>query len=353
MTFNIEQHLYSALFLLTTIVIFEIIFNYKRNNSIKIILIGFSFGVLYYCSIHIYCAYFSINKYLLELPFPILSICYISLLSEICFEKIEKYLIVFFVFIISVYSSFLTYDVFVNKNNFYATLNSVQRPSIVFVYTKLFLLLICLLLIGNLLYKILIKYNADNIYYEDLRKWVSANSILILLLVVTAFFKVLFGYDSLVSKYLILAVLFFNILSFLFRPKFLNKSIISYVLSNSFNKETRLGLSFDVFSEAFFTKLYFLDPEASLDNFSKKIGLAPEELYRFIYKNYNSGFNDLVNENRVNYFIDVVKSKKHNNYTIDALSKMAGFSSRHHLYKPFKKFHGGVPSDLMRSLDFS
>ena len=352
MSFNLEHHLYSALFLLTVIVVFEIILNFKRNNSIKLILLGFSFGVIYYCFIQLYYAYFSVNKYLLEIPFPILTFFYTSLLSKICFDEIKKYVKAYFMIMILVYGCFFINDI-TNNSNLETNLNHNVMPNMTFVYTILFFLFICLAIIGDLFRKILNKYNADNIYYKDLRRWVSTSLFLILILVVVAFTKAFFGYNSLISKYLALAVLFFTILSFLFRPKFLNKSITRYALSNSFNKEIKFSLSFEQFNEAFFTKLYFLKPSASLDDFSKTLGVTSEELYRFIYKNYNSGFNDLVNENRVNYFIDVVKSKKHNNYTIDALSQMAGFSSRHHLYKPFKKFHGGVPSDFMRSLDFN
>jgi len=42
-----------------------------------------------------------------------------------------------------------------------------------------------------------------------------------------------------------------------------------------------------------------------------------------------------------------MKQPENKNLTIDALSKEAGFSSRQQLYKPFKKFHGGNPSDLL------
>ena len=53
---------------------------------------------------------------------------------------------------------------------------------------------------------------------------------------------------------------------------------------------------------------------------------------------------------RVSYFIELAKSEKHNHYTIDALAQLSGFTSRHHFYRPFKKFHGGVPSDFLKSL---
>ena len=50
-------------------------------------------------------------------------------------------------------------------------------------------------------------------------------------------------------------------------------------------------------------------------------------------------------------FIELVRSPKYNQYSIDALAKEAGFNSRHHLYKPFKKFHGGTPSDFISSVN--
>jgi YesN/AraC family two-component response regulator len=63
------------------------------------------------------------------------------------------------------------------------------------------------------------------------------------------------------------------------------------------------------------------------------------------------GQNEIINKNRVDYFIELVRSPKYNQYSIDALAKEAGFNSRHHLYKPFKKFHGGTPSDFISSVN--
>jgi AraC-like DNA-binding protein len=78
--------------------------------------------------------------------------------------------------------------------------------------------------------------------------------------------------------------------------------------------------------------------------------VGSNDLYKFVYYKYNMTFNDLVNKHRVEYFIDIIHNPKFLNYTIDALAKEAGFSSRQHLYKPFKKFHGGNPSDLIDSI---
>jgi AraC-like DNA-binding protein len=58
----------------------------------------------------------------------------------------------------------------------------------------------------------------------------------------------------------------------------------------------------------------------------------------------------LINKNRVLAFLELVKSDKVKNFTIEALSKECGFSSRFHLYNNFKKFHGGKPSDYIKSV---
>jgi YesN/AraC family two-component response regulator len=62
-------------------------------------------------------------------------------------------------------------------------------------------------------------------------------------------------------------------------------------------------------------------------------------------------FSNLVNKNRVDYFVELVKSPKFKHYSIDALAQEAGFNSRNHLYKPFRKYHGGTPSDFINSIN--
>ena len=76
--------------------------------------------------------------------------------------------------------------------------------------------------------------------------------------------------------------------------------------------------------------------------------MNPEILKDYTNTNYQMTFIDLINKNRVEYFVDLIKFGKYNNYTIEALSQLAGFGSRIHLYNNFKKFHGGKPSDLMK-----
>lgn len=86
-----------------------------------------------------------------------------------------------------------------------------------------------------------------------------------------------------------------------------------------------------------------------MQHLAKVLNVSTNDLYKFIYNKFSVSFNDLVNKNRVNYFLEIIKQPKFQNFSVDALAQEAGFTSRQHLYKPFKKFHGGNPSDLIEA----
>ena len=96
--------------------------------------------------------------------------------------------------------------------------------------------------------------------------------------------------------------------------------------------------------------MYYKNQTANLLDFSNIMGVCKDSLVNHIYFKYSMSFDNLINKNRINYFIDLIKQPENKNLTIDALSKESGFSSRQQLYKPFKKFHGGNPSDLLDAL---
>ena len=135
----------------------------------------------------------------------------------------------------------------------------------------------------------------------------------------------------------------------LFRPRFLNRTNLKISLSKAFNRKDRFDFSKDDFELHFYRNCFFLNNKASLEEFGKMISVSPALLTKFIYQNFTTTFNDLVNEARVNYFVTLVADGKHPNYTIESLAQLSGFGSRQSLYKQFKKFHGGNPSDLYNS----
>jgi AraC-like DNA-binding protein len=132
----------------------------------------------------------------------------------------------------------------------------------------------------------------------------------------------------------------------IFRPKFLNYySVDNFIdwktvdFSIKFNQED--------FIQLFFDKQYFLDKNADLDGFCFQNNIHQDDVKTIVYQYYSMNFVELVYKARIDYFVDLVKSRNHATLTIDGLAKMSGFNSRQHLYKWFKKFHGGSPSDIL------
>ena len=134
----------------------------------------------------------------------------------------------------------------------------------------------------------------------------------------------------------------------LYRPDFINKngSKISFVFL--FNRDAiESKINETDFDFHFYNNMYYKNQTANLLEFSNIMGVSKDSLFNHIYFKYSMSFDDLINKNRVKYFIEIMKQPENKNLTIDALGKEAGFSSRQNLYKPFKKFHGGNPSDLL------
>jgi YesN/AraC family two-component response regulator len=142
-------------------------------------------------------------------------------------------------------------------------------------------------------------------------------------------------------------ILFYILLLVLKRPSFLNYSANKIAFGQKFNQDSTAIIDKASFDEEFYNHKYFTNADASLEHLSKLLKVNSGELSAFVQLEYQLTFNELVNKNRVSYFLDIVQDPQLQNFTIDALAKKVGFSSRQHLHKPFKKFHGGNPSDLI------
>jgi AraC-like DNA-binding protein len=204
----------------------------------------------------------------------------------------------------------------------------------------------------RLIYLIFNKSDDSNIYHVKIKNWTRA-FMLLEFLSVTVFGimnSLLLSYEFGSVMLFVMALLL--LLTVLYRPRFINTQSIKLVLSNNFRRDDSISLTDANFYTPFFTNHYYLQEDATLEQFCIQNAITSnEQLQDQILKKYNMTFSNLVNKNRVEYFIELVKSPKYNQYSIDALAKEAGFNSRHHLYKPFKKFHGGTPSDFISSVN--
>jgi AraC-like DNA-binding protein len=363
----VESHtLYSffnfAVLILSVIVFFDVLVQFKKPLLLKTYFLILVFCVGFY-SFLMYLNY--INLYVL-LCFPVLKFLLWAsmalILSHLYIAKNKKwiYYLLSAAAIVLIYSLYVVYTFFITEDFF----NKEYAHNPVAIFTQKFsfkinllprLILVSIFTFINtrLIYLIFRKSDSKNIYYTKIKNWTKA--FLLLEFMSVAVFAVM---NSLILSYefgsiMLIIMTLFVLLIILYRPRFINAQSLKLTLSSNFRKDETFVLTDANFYNPFFIDLYFLNEEATIEQYCKQNNIVSKDQFQDqILKNYNMSFSNLVNKNRVDYFIELVKSPKFKHYSIDALAKEAGFNSRHHLYKPFRKFHGGTPSDFIDSVNY-
>lgn len=362
----VESHtLYSffnfSVLILSVIVFFDVLIQLKKPLLLKTYFLTLVFCVGSY-SFLMYSNY--INLYVL-LCFPILKFLLWAsmalILSHLYIAKNKNwvYILLIIAAIVLIYSLYIVY-LFSVKQDF-SQIVYTQNPVVIFtqkfsfkinLFPRLILVSIFTFINTRLIFLIFSKSDADNIYYTKIKNWTKSFVILEFMSVVVfgIMNSLLLSYEFGSTMLIVMAT--FVLLIVLYRPRFINAQSLKLTLSNNFRKNEEVVLTDSNFYTPFFIHHYFLREDATLEQFCIQNEISSnEQLQDQILKKYNMTFSNLVNKNRVEYFIELVKSPKFANYSIDALAKEAGFNSRHHLYKPFRKFHGGTPSDFIASIN--
>ena len=134
----------------------------------------------------------------------------------------------------------------------------------------------------------------------------------------------------------------------LFRPRFIDEADFSYTISK-FSPQQSLINAQD-FDFLFYFNHYYLQLDANIDDFALKLNHSKVEVLDFLKIQSTDSFTDLLNRNRIKYFTDLLKSKKQDSFTIEALSEMSGFKSRKTMYNTFNKYHNMTPSEFINKL---
>jgi YesN/AraC family two-component response regulator len=123
-------------------------------------------------------------------------------------------------------------------------------------------------------------------------------------------------------------------------------------ISQSFNDlySRSSSISFDDFEFLFYKNQYYLNGAANIDDFALKLNRSKEEVVDFLKLQVDQNFTELLNQNRVEYLKQLLRSKKYESFTIEALSEMSGFGSRRSMYNYFNKYVGMTPSDFINSI---
>ena len=242
-------------------------------------------------------------------------------------------------------------------------INGIQIPSIkngviqhkptfyqfIFIGTYLLLLLSAIIYNGVQLFRN--KIFTTNLYESKIKRWVLSYVVCLLMLffinlflfvTLTKYNYVLYK-DSLINSFI---QRFIFILFILFRPKFLDDD----KYSSSFNQvlSTTKGLAFKEFEFLFYANHYYLQPEANMEDLALKLNVTKNELSIFLRDEIEENFTDLLNKNRVEYLKELLKAKKYESFTIEALSEMAGFNNRRTMYNAFNKHIGMTPTEYIQ-----
>jgi AraC-like DNA-binding protein len=349
-----------AAFLLSCIVFVDVLVQIKRPLSLKIYFLVLVFSVGAY-SFLLWLSF--VNIYIL-LCFPLLKFSIWSsmtlILSHFYIAQNKSWIY----WVLGLASALLVFSntkiFFYLKGLNYTT--SYFEQSVISVFTqkvsfkvnllpRLMLLLIFSGVNLRLVYLIYQKAEDNNHYYQRIQDWTKTLALLEVMAVVlfSVMNSYLLSYDA--GNIILIVIAYTVLLIVLYRPRFINTQSIKLVLSRKFNRDEPFSLTDHNFYTPFFIEHYYLKEDATLEQFCAQNQIASNDLLQDqLIRNYNMTFGNLVNKNRVDYFIELVKSSKYTNYSIDALAKEAGFNSRHHLYKPFRKYHGGTPSDFINSL---
>ncbi|NRA13898.1 MAG: AraC family transcriptional regulator [Oceanospirillaceae bacterium] len=95
-----------------------------------------------------------------------------------------------------------------------------------------------------------------------------------------------------------------------------------------------------------FDKIY-LDPNISISQLSKSLGVSNEKLSFVINKKFNVNFRDLLNSYRIKLAKEKLLKIESSHQTILSISYDSGFNSQASFYRAFKKFEGVSPKNYI------
>jgi AraC-like DNA-binding protein len=201
--------------------------------------------------------------------------------------------------------------------------------------------------------KIFKNTDPQNIYQVKIRNWTFFLLVLIIVIVVLSVINFVLHKYKVFSLHADTRILYISIylillLFVLFRPKFMDESDFSYSLKRL--SPAKMGINVLDFEFLFSSNHYFLQSNASLDDFALKLNHTKTEVLAFLKSQTNDSFIELLNRNRIKYFKELLKSNKQESFTIEALSEMAGFNTRQSMYNAFKKLEGSSPSGYISNL---
>ena len=352
------QYAYFFLTLFSIIVLIDVLVRFKSPLRLKIffLLVVLSVSVSSFCS-------FSMTGpdqyiFLLKICKVVAGTAVVQIFTNLYFIQHKKLANIHFISAYIFYIFLICYVQFVGYDNVFPKYNTRtsfvdQREFTYHLPVILNFFIYFYFIVFNLFcfyyaYNILFKFSYKNIYFKRVKIWTFCFFILvtgqIVFFIISTILKLPINGNHLITIVFSIGTL----LIVLYRPNFMNKNGSKISFGFLFNKNDFSSAIKDVdFNFHFYTNFYYKTKTADIAEFTKIMGVSKEIMFNYIYFTYSISFEELVNKARVEYFVEIIKAPEFKNYTVEALALEVGFSSRQRFYQPFKKYHGGNPSDLI------
>jgi AraC-like DNA-binding protein len=93
----------------------------------------------------------------------------------------------------------------------------------------------------------------------------------------------------------------------------------------------------------------FTKPRYSIKDLSAELAIPSYLLSSFINQEYGKNFNEFVNDQRIDYLVELVKQEpQHLDYTLEVLGQLGGFNSRSTFIEAVKRRTGKMPSEVFQ-----
>ncbi len=350
-SYSLIQCSYFFIFLFSIIVLFDVLIRFKSPIKLKIffLILVFAICVTSFCLFiwtapHQFLLIKMVNTMLVGTSL-------VQIFTNLYFIQHKKIANIYTIAAYTIYIFLIIYTLITGYDTVFSKANSINLPKYLEFFLDLdFILfnLFCLYYIYNILFK----FSFKNIYFKRVQIWTFSFFMIILTQLIIILFTIIFKIPKDFKIFPPIVYGLTLLLTILYRPNFINKNGSKISFGFLFNRN---DFSSDIkevdFYFHFFTNFYYKSKTASIEEFSNIMGVSKDVMFNYIYFTYSMSFDELLNKSRVEYFVEIIKESKYKNYTVAALALEVGFSSRQRFYQPFKKYHGGNPSDLIDILN--
>lgn len=330
------SNFYFTLCVISSILLVEIFINFKKPISLKILMLILAASIL----LHNLTLYFNWGLFLNVLTRLTMAVASINLLYLLYKHRLNRNMIIasIILFVLSIINLCIPVET-LPQNSLLVKFRFLNR---VMISGGLYYLYVYLSI------KLAFSLSENNLYSKKIKKWTKITIALSSLAIINNLLNAFFPSYLFLSRSISAGVQLTICLLLIYRPSFLNRTELGLTLSKAFKKNNLEQINEENFIYEFYTKQYYLNKNTYIDEFAKLMNVNSAALNEYIQEKTKMSFIDLVNKKRIDHFILIAADKQYQAYSIEGLSEVAGFGTRHSLYRNFKKFHGGNPSDLLR-----